>query len=67
MNPLLMALLKNIIVPELTSFIHDHYNKTGELPTELQLQQLIDDKAASIVMKGESLIKEIQGEADGTV
>lgn len=67
MNPLLMALLKNIIVPELTTFIHDHYNKTGELPTEEQLQRLIDDKAAQIVLKGEALIKEIQGESDGTV
>lgn len=62
MNPLLLALLKDVIVPELTTFLHDHYNKTGELPTQEQLQQLIDEKAASIVMKGEALIKEIQGE-----
>jgi len=62
MNPLLLALLKDVVVPELTSFLHDHFNKTGELPTEEELKQFIDDKAAAVVMKGEALIKEIQGE-----
>ena len=67
MNPLLMALLKDIIVPELTSFVHDHFNKTGQLPTQEELQKLIDDKTGAIVLKGEALIAEIQRAGDEPV
>jgi hypothetical protein len=61
MNPsLLLAILKDIVVPEVTSFIYDHYHKTGELPTQEDLEKLIDSKAGSIVMKGESFLKQFE-------
>ena len=55
---LLLALLRDIVVPEIASYIHDKMNKTGELPTQEELQKLIDDKAASIIMRGERFLSQ---------
>jgi hypothetical protein len=55
----LLGILKDIVVPELSSFIHDHFAKTGELPTQEEMQQQLDTIAARIIMKGEALTEQI--------
>ena len=60
MDPTLLALiLKDIVVPEIASFISAHYAKTGELPTQAELQAQIDNLSAQIVMKAENLQAQI--------
>jgi hypothetical protein len=61
MNPLLSAILKDIVVPEITSFIHSKYNTTGELPTQEELQLHIDNLSAKIVMKSEAFLNQLRG------
>lgn len=56
---LITAILKDIVVPEITSFIHDKYNRTGELPTQEEIQAQIDNLAARIVMKSEAFLKQL--------
>lgn len=53
---LLMVILKDIVVPELASFISAHYAQTGELPTQEELQAKIDELSTRIVMKGEAFL-----------
>lgn len=57
MDKLLLLILKDVVVPELASFIHDHFNKTGELPTQAELQERVNSLSGKIVMKGEAFIK----------
>ena len=58
-SQILLAILKNVVVPELATFIAAHFAKTGELPTQEELQTAIDMRAAAIVMKGEDFINQI--------
>lgn len=59
-SQLFLTLLKDVAIPELTAFIHSHFAKTGELPTEAELQSSLDTIGARIIMKGESLIDQIK-------
>lgn len=56
---LLLSILKDIVVPEVASFIASHYNTTGELPTQEQLQQLIDTQSTRILMKADALVQQV--------
>lgn len=62
MNTFILALIKDIVIPELTSFMHDKFNKTGELPTQAELQKFIEDRASALVMKSEAFIQQLQAE-----
>ena len=60
MDPtLLVLILKDVVVPEVASFISAHYAKTGELPTQEELQAQIDSQSAAIIQKAQGLIAQI--------
>lgn len=56
---LLLSVLKDVVVPEIATFIALHYRKTGELPTQEELQSQIDSLASQIVMKAEALVTQV--------
>lgn len=50
-----MAILQNIVVPELASYIKQQFDSTGQPPTEAELMQHLNDIADRIVSKGQML------------
>lgn len=59
---LLLSLLKDVVVPEVASFISAHYAKTGELPTQQELQAQIDTLATTILTKAAALTAQAQAD-----
>lgn len=58
-SALLLVVLKDIVVPEVSSFIAAHYAKTGELPTQEELQKQVDSLSAQIIMKADALVQQV--------
>lgn len=54
MSPLLIALLQNVVIPEIIVAIKAHYNATGQMPTEAQIMAAVDTTAARITARGEA-------------
>lgn len=53
MTPLIIALLQNVIVPEVIVAIKAHYAAKGTMPTEAEVMAALDLTAASVIRVGE--------------
>jgi hypothetical protein len=51
-SPLLIALLQNVVIPEIIVAIKAHYNATGKLPTEAEILAAVDVTADRITARG---------------
>lgn len=56
---LLLAILKDVVVPEVSSFISAYYAKTGELPTQEEIQAQVDSLASTILTKANNLVEQV--------
>jgi len=54
---MLDAILKNIILPEVTRLIREHFAATGELLTDEQVFERLQAHADDVVAKGEAFLK----------
>ena len=54
MTPLILALLQQVIVPELMVAVRAHWNATGNLPTDAQILAALTLNADRVVAIGES-------------
>jgi hypothetical protein len=63
-SALLLSILKDIIVPEISTYMYTKYAATGELPTQEELKDKIDEISARIIMKGENFLQQIQSDND---
>ena len=51
-SPLLIALLQNVVIPEIIVAIKAHHNATGNYPTETEVLAAVDTTAARITARG---------------
>lgn len=56
MTAILLALLQAGIVPEIMSFVRDHFTATGKMPTDAQVLERVTVLATAIVTKGEDYL-----------
>lgn len=54
MTPLILALLTQIVIPEVSAIIRAHYNATGKLPTDAEIIAALGTNAAGVVSVGEA-------------
>ena len=54
MTPLILAMLQNVIIPEVLVAIRSHWNATGNLPTDAQILAALALNADRVVAIGES-------------
>ena len=54
MTPLILAILQNVVIPEVIVAIRSHFNATGQLPTDAQILAALNLNADRVVAIGES-------------
>ncbi len=52
MKPWVLELLKDVVVPIVTSFFHEYFEKHGRLPNVTEVKQLMDDQEVAMSMQG---------------
>jgi len=62
MEVLLIAILKQIIVPELARFIQQKYSETGRLPTKEEMEAEVLKTADKIIEEGQAFLTRIKNE-----
>lgn len=64
MDPLLIILIKQIVVPELAHFVHQRFAETGKPPTKEEMEARILLKANEIIKEGEAFLTRVKGISD---
>lgn len=54
MTALILAILQNVVIPEVVVAIRSHYNATGQLPTDEQVLAALHLNADRVVAIGEA-------------
>lgn len=62
MDSVLIVLLRQIVVPELSRFIQNYYNEKGKLPTKEELEAEVVRNADKIVAEGLAFLERIKNE-----
>ena len=62
MEVLLIAILKQIVVPELARFIQQKYNETGRLPTKEEMEAEVIKTADKIIEEGNAFLTRIKND-----
>ena len=62
MEVLLIAILKQIVVPELARFIQNKYAETGRLPTKEEMEAEVLKTADRIIEEGNAFLTRIKSE-----
>lgn len=56
MEALLIAVLQNIVIPELAAFIQKKFSETGRLPTKEEMEAEVMKNADTIIARGEAFL-----------
>jgi energy-converting hydrogenase Eha subunit G len=62
MEVLLIAILKQIVVPELARFIQQKYAETGKLPTKEEMEAEVLRTADKIIEEGQAFLTRLKNE-----
>ena len=54
MNPLLLALLQQVVIPEVLAIVRAHRNATGKMPTDAEVLAALGADADSGIAIGEA-------------